>query len=229
MPVVYLIRHAQASFGDGSYDVLSSLGERQSALIGASLNARGIDREPDHVVSGTLRRQRDTALRSFPLLDGGLAIDARWNEYDTASVLAVHGAFPADQPHTELGAPAGIGTRGFQALLDPALEAWVTAGEQSTANETWPAFRQRALDALEELAHELGSGENGIAFTSGGVIGAICMDLLGGPGTMFVALNRVSINGAITKIIYGRGGPRLVSFNDHAHLESGDRELMTFR
>lgn len=165
MPVIYLIRHAQASFGDGSYDVLSERGEHQSALLGTALSERGV--RCSRAVAGTLRRQRDTALRSAPALDGRLEIDGRWDEYDTAEVLAVHGALAAgDQALTDMGAPAGITSEQFQGLLDPALEAWVSAGEASRTEETWPAFRGRALDALEQLAEQLGSGESGLAFTS---------------------------------------------------------------
>ena len=227
MPVIYLIRHAQASFGDGSYDVLSERGERQSALLGTALSERGI--RPSRAVAGTLRRQRDTALRSAPALDGRLETDRRWDEYDTADVLAVHGALPAgDQARTDMGAPAGITTEQFQALLDPALEAWVSAGETSATAEAWPAFQRRSLQALEQLAGQLGTGESGLAFTSGGVIAAICTALLTAAASTFVTLNRVTINSAITKIICGGGGPRLVTFNDHAHLEH-DRALMTYR
>lgn len=227
MPVIYLIRHAQASFGDGSYDVLSERGERQSALLATALSERGV--RCSRAVAGTLRRQRDTALRSAPALDGRLETDGRWDEYDTAEVLAIHGDVAAgDQALTDVGAPAGITTEQFQALLDPALEAWVSAGEASRTEETWPAFRGRALDALEQLAEQLGSGESGLAFTSGGVIAAICTTLLDAAATTFVTLNRVTINSAVTKIICGAGGPRLVTFNDHAHLEH-DRALMTYR
>jgi broad specificity phosphatase PhoE len=227
MPVIYLIRHAQASFGGGPYDLLSAVGERQSALLGAALSERGI--RASRVVAGTLRRQRDTALGCLPQLDRRLDTDSRWNEYDTSSVLAAHAAVAFDdRPRTELGAPTGLTTREFQSLLDPALEAWVIAGERSDCGEIWPAFQQRALSALEQLAGQLGSGENGLAFASAGVIAAICTALLDGPATTFVALNRVSINSGVSKIIYGRGGPSLITFNDHAHLES-DRTLVTFR
>jgi hypothetical protein len=43
-----------------------------------------------------------------------------------------------------------------------------------------------------------------------------------------VTLNRVAVNCGVTKLMSGRGGSRLVTFNEHSHLEH-DRELTTFR
>jgi broad specificity phosphatase PhoE len=218
MPVIHLIRHAQASFGGDSYDVLSEIGHRQSDLLDAALRSRGV--EAARVAAGTLRRQIDSA-RVEPELD------ERWNEYDTAAVLATHGPELGGE-RTEMGAAPGMTSREFQQLLDGALLAWIEAGEDSPTEETWPAFQRRSLDAVTDLADSLGSGETAVVFTSGGPIAAICASLIGAPDSSFVTLNRVCVNTAVTKLMSGRGGLRLVTFNDHSHLEH-DRELMTFR
>ena len=69
-----------------------------------------------------------------------------------------------------------------------------------------------------------------VVCTSGGVIAAIAVELLGLPEEAFVALNRVAINGAVSKVVQGRGGRTLVSYNEHAHLDlAGDPELLTYR
>jgi broad specificity phosphatase PhoE len=218
MPVIHLIRHAQASFGGDSYDVLSSIGERQSELVDQALAARGI--RASRVAAGTLRRQIDTA-RVEPELD------ERWNEYDTAAVLAAHGP-DLGGDRTEMGATPGMTSREFQQVLDSALLAWIEAGDDSPCEETWPGFRRRSLGAVSDLAASLGSGESALVYTSGGPISAICVELIGAPDSSFVTLNRVCVNTAVTKLMSGRGGLRLVTFNDHGHLEH-DRELMTFR
>jgi broad specificity phosphatase PhoE len=218
MPVIHLIRHAQASFGGDAYDLLSDIGHRQSDLVDAALTARGI--VASRVAAGTLRRQIDTA-RVAPELD------ERWNEYDTAAVLAAHGPDLGAQ-RTEMGAAPGMTSREFQQVLDSALLAWIEAGDASPCEETWPAFQRRSLDAVSDLAASLGSGEQALVYTSGGPIAAICVELIGAPGSSFVTLNRVCVNTAVTKLMSGRGGVRLVTFNDHGHLEH-DRDLMTFR
>ena len=58
MPIVLLIRHAQASFGTADYDVLSERGHAQVEALHRALTRRGI--VADRVVTGSLRRQRDT-------------------------------------------------------------------------------------------------------------------------------------------------------------------------
>ena len=227
MPVIHLIRHAQASFGSEAYDVLSELGHRQAALLDGALERRGI--RGDRVMSGTHRRQIDTALACTASAPGEPLVDPRWDEYDSAGVLATHGQTPnAGAEPSDLGAPAGISSREFQDLLDRALEYWIEAGDASPCSESWPAFQARVLAALGDLAANLDSGERALVFTSGGVIAAVCAALIGGPGSTFIALNRVSVNSGVSKLISGGGGVRLMTFNDHTHLER-DRELTTFR
>jgi broad specificity phosphatase PhoE len=226
MPVVYLIRHAQASFGGDSYDVLSELGQRQAVALARSLEQRGA--RADRLVTGSLRRQVDTATASVP---GGAAeplVDERWNEYDSAGVLAGHGEGVPAGELGELGVPGNVTSREFQAILERALGAWIEAGEDSPCAESWPAFQRRTMAALTDLTDSLESGEGALVFTSGGVIAAICAALIGAPPRGFVTLNRVAVNCGVTKLMSGRGGTRLVTFNEHSHLEH-DRELTTFR
>jgi hypothetical protein len=48
------------------------------------------------------------------------------------------------------------------------------------------------------------------------------------PADRWPVLARIIVNGSITKIISGRTGTNLLTFNDYAHLE-GDRSLVTYR
>ena len=65
--------------------------------------------------------------------------------------------------------------------------------------------------------------------SSGGVIGALVAALLGAPAATGIALNRVSVNGAISLVTVGGRGPNLLSFNDHAHFSGPRRALLTYR
>lgn len=85
MPTVLLIRHAQASFGAADYDVLSATGDRQAEILAAALRRRGY--EPSRVVTGSMRRQVDTAAA---LAGPAPEVDERWNEYDPNDVLIHH-------------------------------------------------------------------------------------------------------------------------------------------
>jgi hypothetical protein len=65
-------------------------------------------------------------------------------------------------------------------------------------------------------------------FTSGGVIATVGAALLGLGAEGFVALNRVTVNTGITKVVRGRSGTSLLSFNEHAHL-TGVPGMLTYR
>lgn len=225
MPTILLVRHAQASFGSEDYDVLSPTGVEQAGLLAAALARRQLD--VTRVVSGPARRQRETAVACVPPGGPGIAVDGRWDEYPTGDVLAVHARTAASLDGTGTGGEQ-ITSRQFQQVLDGALDAWVASGADSGADQTWPEFLAARRAALAELAAALGSGETGIAFTSGGTIAAIAADLLGHP-ELLAPLNRVLVNTGVTKLAVGRGGTSLISFNEHTHLDDGGGQLLTYR
>jgi broad specificity phosphatase PhoE len=214
MPVVLLVRHGQASFGSDDYDVLSDVGREQSRVVGAELARRGL-RSPV-AVCGSLLRQRDTGeiALSFAGLTTAPSTDARWDEYDHLDLLKRYVAEDAAHDGS---------SKGVQVLLDQALAAWV-----ADPLGDWQAFRGGAVDALSSLVSSLAPGQDAVVFTSGGVIAAVASTLLGVGSAGVVALNRVTMNGAITKLVVGSGGISLVAFNDHAHFEDR-RDLVTYR
>ena len=117
-------------------------------------------------------------------------------------------------------------SRDLQGLLDSALLAWVEHGGAPDQPDGWPAFAGGAADALHELLDGLEKGSDAVVFTSGGVIAAVCASLLGLGAESVVALNRVTVNGAITKLVAGSTGPSLLTFNEHAHLAA---DAVTYR
>lgn len=205
MPVVLLVRHGQASFGAQDYDVLSALGRRQCAAVGAELVRRAV-RDP-HVAHGSLRRQRDTAALALP--GRTPQVDPRWDEYDHLGLLA---RYP--QPHE---GPPPTASRDVQRLLDGALHDWV-----DDADGDWAGWQHHRLTALEDLLASLPRGRDAVVLTSGGVVAAIGAALLDGGTATVVALNRVAVNGAITTLVAGSSGSSLVAFNEHAHLDPAD-------
>lgn len=207
MPLVLLVRHGQASFGGDDYDRLSDLGRRQAEATGRWLADQGLRRPV--AVHGSLRRQRDTA--RLALAAAGHAVeprtDARWDEYDHIGLVRRYAAaHDAGEPRS---------SREFQVVLDAALTAWVEHGDEGG----WPAFTAGVAAALAELAADLAPGQDAVVFTSAGAIAAACAGLLGTGAAGLVALNRVAVNGAVTKVAAGRGGLALLSFNEHSHLD----------
>ena len=227
MPSILLVRHAQASFGGENYDVLSDHGAVQVRALAEDLARRGI--AIDQVVSGSLERQKDTAR---PLADAAgvdVLVDDRWNEYVTTDILGHHSDVQVSEERAARDDAPPVSSRDFQAILERALHAWIDAGADGPAGEPWTAFAQRVEDALRDLADGLGSGETALVSTSGGPLAAACVALLGLPAPAFVAFNRVTVNTGITKVVHGRGGTSLVSFNEHAHLERAGDSLVTYR
>jgi broad specificity phosphatase PhoE len=225
VPTILLIRHAQASFGSDDYDVLSPTGVEQAGVVAAALARRELN--VTRVVSGPARRQLDTAAPAAAALGPAVSADERWDEYLTEEIIATHGQAEASLAGTGSGGEQ-ITSRQFQQVIDVALETWVRAGADGPAAQLWPDFLDSRRAALAELATALGSGEVGVAFTSGGVIAAIAADLLG-HHDLFPRLNRVLVNTGITKLAVGRSGTSLVSYNEHAHLDDGGGQLLTYR
>jgi broad specificity phosphatase PhoE len=237
VPVVHLVRHGQASFGDADYDVLSATGRQQAAVVGAAL-ARRCPR-PAVLVSGTLRRQVDTAAVAAGAAGWPVEVsaDARWNEYDHLAVLRGYGTGP--QPTSRDRA---------QQVLEAALRGWIGAGSgvggdgtgagavggdgtgagAVGGDEPWPAFTARVRAAVTDLLAGLGRGGTAVVFTSAGVIAAVGAELLGLAPDGYLALNRVQANASVTTVVHGRSGTSLLTFNDHAHL-FGSPAPVTYR
>jgi broad specificity phosphatase PhoE len=217
--VLLLLRHGQGSMGTSDYDQLSELGHRQARSAGARL-ARA-DLSISHVWSGALARQQETARTVLtelgrPLSD--LHTDDRLDEYDPLGVL---GRDAAGDPFAAATTPES--RRALQVTLDEALGRWIQGG--AGYPEPHGAFTGRVQAAVASLAAMPGTT---LAVTSAGVIAVACAQLAGLPADRWPALARVVVNASITKLITGRAGTQLLTFNDHAHLE-GDRSLITYR
>ena len=221
MGIVLLVRHGQASFGAEDYDVLSNDGVSQGLTLGRAL-AR-TEAEPTLVLSGSLRRQRETA--EGIVKSAGwtvpLETDPRWDEFDH---LAVIDAYP------DLGELAGLDRRQFQELFEKATGRWVSANHDEDYAETYAAFTTRVRDALGAACRQAGSGSTVVVVSSGGVIAAATAMLLApewagerrrGSGS-WQRLNAVMVNTSVTRVVVGSTGARLLTFNEHGHLSSGD-------
>jgi broad specificity phosphatase PhoE len=222
MPLLVIVRHGQASFGSTDYDVLSPVGRQQAQMTAAALAAAGLDAA--RIISGSLRRQRDTAdaiADAYGLLP---TVDDRWNEYDADPVLTHHSDTAQRLEHPESADAVPSSPREFQRVLERALESWVRAGEDSPTPETWPGFNARVTGALQ-AAGTAGPGTT-VIVSSGGVIGALAVSLIGVDPVSFPRLNRVTINCGVTRVIVGSSGTTLVSFNEQGHLQGG---MLTYR
>jgi broad specificity phosphatase PhoE len=217
--VLLLLRHGQGSMGTSDYDQLSELGRRQAGALGARL-ARA-DLSVGQVWCGGLARQRETARAVMAELGrppSDLRTDVRLDEYDPLGVL---GADTAGDPFAAATTPAT--RRALQVTLDEALTRWIRGG--AGYPEPHGAFTARVDASITDLAAVPGTT---LAITSAGVIAVACARLTGLADDRWPALARVVVNASITRLITGPTGTHLLTFNDHAHLES-DRSLITYR
>ena len=222
MGVVILVRHGQASFGADDYDVLSETGWEQGRLLGDWLRARA--EKPTAVVRGSMRRHRETceAIRQSASGWTDAAVDPGWDEFDHLGVVTAY-----------LDVPAGhLDNRAFQRLFELATARWTAGEHDGEYDEPWSAFRARVTDSLEAACARAGPGGTVVVVTSGGPIAAACAALID-PGAddvtfgrLWSRFNTTIVNSSFTRVVVGATGARILTFNEHPHLED---EHLTYR
>ncbi|BBH69777.1 phosphoglycerate mutase [Actinoplanes sp. OR16] len=219
-----LIRHGQASFGADDYDALSPTGHEQARTLGRSLKERGI--RPAIVVRGTMRRHEETAagleIGAETIVDGG------WDEFDFQHVVEVHR--PSFRDRAAMMAELNTHDRpdrAFQEIFEAATGRWCSGESDRDYVESFSAFRDRVTGALDRASGH----KDVVVVTSGGPIAmAAALLTCGAPGITeaWTALNRVVVNTGVTKLIGGRRGLSMSTYNEHTHLEA-DPRLLTYR
>jgi broad specificity phosphatase PhoE len=205
MAELMIIRHGQAAFGQDDYDVLSDLGREQSRAVAAAL--RRMDWVPDRVITGTLRRQKDT-LAAMELENPPERKEhAGFNEYD------FHDLFEARFGARESG-PMGGDRRSHFRLLRETIFAWQDA-EFDGASETWEQFAGR-IAAARVFATET-TARRVLVISSGGVIGQLVATALGAPARQMMELNLQIKNTAMTRFMFKDGRFTLHEFNATPH------------
>ncbi|MCW2794684.1 histidine phosphatase family protein [Nocardioides sp.] len=228
MGVLLLVRHGQASFGAEDYDVLSDLGWEQSRRLGRWLSERGV--RPDVILRGDMKRHRDTveAMKAGSAGVSRSEVDQGWNEFDH---LGVVGALS----RSGAGLPTGrdLDRREFQQAFELATQRWTGGENDADYPETYAAFRSRVAAALERASAAAGPGGTVAVISSGGPIAAVCAALVDPTGEdpatfarLWGRFNTVCVNTAVTRVVVGSTGSRLLTFNEHPHL---DGDLITYR
>jgi broad specificity phosphatase PhoE len=239
MGVVLLVRHGQASFGADDYDVLSETGWEQSRLLGAWLAERKI--VPDLFLRGDMRRHRETAegMVAGAGWDTSVEVDPGWDEFDHLGVVAAYAQGAGVQGAGMQGAGMqgagmqGVDRREFQRIFERATARWTGGGHDADYPEYWSAFVTRVRAALERACAAAGPGGTVVAVSSGGPIAAACAALVdpegedpAAPARIWSRFNTVTVNSSVTRVVVGSTGARLLTFNEHAHLEG---ETLTYR
>ena len=206
MGEIVIVRHGQANSEaktEEDYDRLSDLGWQQSRWLGEWM--RDHEEGFDHVISGTLRRHRETA--------SGMGVtgdeDARLNEIDYYTL--------SHELHETKGVPLPDG-ESFIDHFPQVINAW-EAGEIA-GQESFENFRLRISEMLEEARRP---GRRILWVTSGGVIGMAVSQLLRLDN---LAMSRVLTpirNTSIHRLHVRPSEAMLAGFNATPHLDAGER------
>lgn len=213
MAQLYLVRHAQASFGSDDYDKLSELGHQQSALLGDYFKANEV--RFDNVIAGTMLRHKQTA-QGILQSEHEIEADERWNEFDFQAILS---AYLELNPHEQ---PKQNGPRSdFYRILKKAMLAW-SENTITCPQESWSEFVERVGDAANRVCN--GPHKNVLVVSSGGAIAVYLMQLLGLDVAKAIDLNLQIKNTSIHHFFFNQQHMQLSSFNNAPHLAHPERK-----
>ena len=231
MTTIYLIRHGQASFGAESYDKLSPNGELQAKLLGQYFNQ--ILKEEPYVVAGSMQRHQQTAnlalAECFP--EAEIQTDSAWNEFNHQQVFAQYEP-RFNEPHLlKQDVENEANPRAYLAkIFEGAIERWTGGDYHHEYDESWPNFKSRVENALQNLSDELAKTKPryAVVFTSGGVISVAAGKLLELNANRTFALNWAITNTSMTTLRLVGNEPQLLSLNEHHFIKAEDPQLLTW-
>lgn len=221
MPELYLIRHAQASFGAANYDVLSDLGHEQSFALGQALVVQGVT--PDALFIGAQRRHRETLegiLKGMGRDPEQAEILPGLNEFDFKNLLDAHyrGRPAPENMHSERKSH-------FRTLRDTVL-AW-QRDEIENPPETWAQFSGRVEAARQAILDS--KAQTIVAVSSGGAIGQMIAATLQTPSEHQIKLQLQMKNCAVNRFVFSDSNFYLHGFNETPHITAANADpLLTY-
>jgi broad specificity phosphatase PhoE len=236
MSEIYMIRHAQASFGREDYDLLSPTGIRQAQVLARHLARLG--QAFDMVYCGTMERQKMTAREAieFYTLSGASlpepAISEAFDEYDSRAVWdsQIPLMLQEDPSLSEDLNLVYTDPKAFQRLFEKVMFRWISGTFDRPGDPRWCDFTMRVRDGLQEIMKRHGSGKQIAVFTSGGPISVAIQTALGLSDEKTMGISWQIMNASITRFKYNATGIALAGFNEIMHLElEQDEDLLTYR
>jgi broad specificity phosphatase PhoE len=238
MSNLILVRHGQASFLEGDYDRLSSLGETQSRMLGEHWVRHRV--QFDAVFTGPRLRQIRTAEL---VADAYAAAALKWpvaeilpelNEYDADSIMRALLPRLCDRaPRVKELAEvheSSVGTeryRSFQNVFEVVMKAWIKGEAEAPGVESWSEYCQRVRSGIERIRAGEAKGRRLVAFTSGGPIAVTAQLALGTSDETTLELNWQLRNCSLTEFAFSGARFSLNSFNALPHLP--DDSLRSYR
>lgn len=219
MSELFLVRHAQASFGTDNYDRLSDLGHRQARWLGEHFRYRELGF--DQVICGSMVRHHETAdgiLRGLGRQPAGFETDPAWDEFDFQAIVAAY-----LEEHNEEMPAAGASLTAFSRILRAALLAWAENRLQAALPEPWEHFDSRVREGLSGLTRAAGDGQRILLISSGGAISTALRHVLEAPASSMVHMNLQLRNSSVSHLFFNSKNIHFSGFNHVPHLDHPDR------
>ena len=239
MGILYLVRHAQASFLQPNYDKLSPLGETQSRLLGEHWAQRKIIF--DRVAIGPCARHKDTVkLVSAAYHQADLDFPEpqtlpEFDEYRAEEVLRATLPALLEKDHKIRDLHAAFQTaadtttqrKTFHKLFSAVIGDWVRGVISLEGVEAWQEFCARVNSGLTRFLSAEKRGERIAIFTSGGPIAVATQRALHLSPESTLEMTWMSRNSSWSEFLYNTERFTLSSFNVHEHI--ADSAMLTYR
>jgi broad specificity phosphatase PhoE len=234
-----LIRHAQASFLEGNYDRLSSIGEEQARRLGQywvrlKLSFHG-------VYSGPRVRQKDTArIVAAVYRDAGLpfpepVVMEQFDEYHGEAILE-HGLPQLLESNNEVrelhrafqnSTDSDQRRATFEKMFESVITKWVNGEIVLPTVESWAAFSARVDRGLSQCMSANGRGQQLAIFCSGGLVGVAMRRAFQLSAQDTLRASWMVRNCAYSEFLFTNDRFTLSSFNGFPYLD--DASLLTYR
>jgi broad specificity phosphatase PhoE len=230
---LFLIRHAQASFGAADYDVLSTLGREQSEALGRFLAQWRF--ACDALYVGPRARHRDTAQHlCAAAAAAGLKLPTpieveELDEYPAFELFKYWLPKLANDPELAGGA-ADLARSPADAarILKDISTRWARGTLSADQLESFNSFVARIERGLDKIMQEQGRGKRVLAVTSGGPIGIAMRRALALSPDRTIEIAWEVINSSVSEFRFrGIAEFALANFNCTAHLS--ESRLVTMR
>ena len=212
MGTLYLVRHGQASFGAENYDVLSSMGHRQSVRLGEYFKSKGLTF--DAALTGTLNRQ----IQTFAGICEGMGTapealrQTGLNEYDAEAVIAAIHPAKLEKPTS----PEMV--RSHFRLLKDGLAQWMAGVVSPRGMPSYTDFVAGITGVLDHVKTSYTG--NVLLVSSGGPIATAVGHVLGTSPEATIDLNLRIRNCSVTEFAFTPKRHMLVTYNTLPHLDA---------
>jgi broad specificity phosphatase PhoE len=234
-----LIRHAQASFQDLNYDMLSAIGEAQALRLGQYWVRQKL--VLDRVCSGPRVRQKETArIVAEVYRDAGLpfpepVVMREFDEYRADAVLEqglprlLESNNEVRELHRSFQDSSNPARRlmNFDKVFEMVITKWVEGEVVLPSVESWPEFCARVDRGLSQWISANGRGQQLAIFCSGGLLGVAMRRAFRLSSQDALRASWMVRNCSYSEFLFSHDRFTLSTFNAFPYLD--DVSLLTYR